>query len=138
VVLVGEERKPEPVLSIERELRLRRVRRDADDVHTDAAEILPVVAHVTRLPRATRRIRLGIEVHEELSTSKTVQANGPPALIREGEGGRGISRAEGRHAFTIPAAPNGGIRGIDLGGEAEAQVSGSLDGEGYAQEHRLS
>ena len=57
VVGIGEQREPERELLVERELARRLVGRDADDVDTEVAELLPVIAKVARLGGAPRVCR---------------------------------------------------------------------------------
>ena len=56
VVGVGEQREAEVELLVERELLLRHVGRDADDVGPDARELPAVVAQVAGLDRAARGV----------------------------------------------------------------------------------
>ncbi len=71
-----------------------------------AGEVLPVISEVAGLHGASGRVRLRIEVDEELLPSVVLQTHGSAALVQELEGRRrvaGLQRA--RHAPTVPAGP---------------------------------
>src|SRR4249920_523619 len=103
VVRVREQREPELVLLVERELLVGQVGRDPDDLRADAGEVLPVISEVARLDGAPGCVRLGVEVDEELPAAVVIEAYGRTVLVQELEGRRRVTGLQGGHAPTVPA-----------------------------------
>ena len=67
VIGVGEQREAERVLVVELQLLLGRVGADADDRDTEPLQLRVRVAQLARLRRATGRVGLRVEVHDQLA-----------------------------------------------------------------------
>src|SRR5262249_50983539 len=85
VVLVSEEREAERVLVVELQLLRRRVGTDADDRNTEPLQRRVRVAQLARLRRATGRVGLRVEVHDQLLTLEVSELHLLPVLVDQRE-----------------------------------------------------
>jgi len=83
MVDVRQERKTEGELHVELLLVRRAVGAEPEDVHLQLLHVLPRITHGTGLRRASRRIRLGIEIEEEPATFEVGKLHRVSILIRE-------------------------------------------------------
>jgi hypothetical protein len=70
VIFIGEQREVQAVLFLKALELLRGVRRDAQHHGIRVGVLALVVTHPARLRRATRRVCLGIEVHDHRLAAK--------------------------------------------------------------------